>query len=38
LPKGVSVTVGEQELEVKGRRNFEDLIPAGINFKLEGKS
>ena len=38
LPKGVSVTVGEQELEVKGPKGtLKTPIPAGINFKLEGE-
>jgi large subunit ribosomal protein L6 len=37
LPKGVSVTIGEQELEVKGPKgSLKTPIPAGISFKLEG--
>src|ERR1700704_85906 len=37
LPKGVSVTIGEQVLEVKGPKgNLKTPIPAGISFKLEG--
>src|SRR6476646_8857573 len=37
LPKGVSVTIGEQMLEVKGPKgNLKTPIPAGISFKLEG--
>jgi large subunit ribosomal protein L6 len=38
LPKGVSVTVGEQELEIKGPKGtLKTPIPTGINFKLEGE-
>jgi len=38
LPKGVSVTVGERELEVKGPKGtLKTPIPVGINFKLEGE-
>ena len=38
LPKGVSVTIGEQELEVKGPRGtLKTPIPVGISFKLEGE-
>jgi len=37
LPKGVSVTIGEQVLEVKGPKgNLKTPIPEGISFKLEG--
>jgi len=37
LPKGVSVTIREQMLEVKGPKgNLKTPIPAGISFKLEG--
>jgi large subunit ribosomal protein L6 len=37
LPKGVSVTVREEELEVKGPKGtLKTPIPAGITFKLEG--
>ena len=37
LPKGVSVTIGEQVLEVKGPKgSLKTPIPAGISFKLEG--
>ena len=37
LPKGVSVTIGEQALEVKGPKgSLKTPIPAGISFKLEG--
>jgi len=38
LPKGVNVTVREQELEVKGPKGtLKTPIPKGINFKLEGE-
>ena len=38
LPKGVSVTIQEQALEVKGPKgNLKTPIPAGISFKLEGE-
>ena len=37
LPKGVSVTVNEQELEVKGPKGtLKTPIPQGITFKVEG--
>jgi large subunit ribosomal protein L6 len=37
LPKGVSVTVKEQELEVKGPKGtLKTPIPAGITFKVDG--
>jgi large subunit ribosomal protein L6 len=37
LPKGVSVTIGEQVLEVKGPKgSLKTPIPGGISFKLEG--
>jgi len=37
LPQGVSVTIGEQVLEVKGPKgNLKTPIPDGISFKLEG--
>ena len=37
LPKGVSVTIREQELEVKGPKgSLKTPIPAGISFKLDG--
>jgi len=38
LPKGVSVTIGEQELEIKGPKGtLKTPIPQGISFKLEGE-
>src|SRR5258708_35532187 len=38
LPKGVSVTVREQELEVKGPKGtLKTPVPEGITFKLEGE-
>jgi len=38
VPKGVTVTVGEQELEVKGPKGtLKTPIPQGINFKLENE-
>ncbi len=38
LPKGVSVTIGEQELEVKGPKGtLKTPIPHGIKFKLDGE-
>src|SRR5262245_8030545 len=38
LPKGVTVTVHDQELEVKGPKGtLKTPIPAGINFKVEGE-
>lgn len=37
LPKGVSVTIQERELEVKGPKGkLTTPIPEGISFKLEG--
>ncbi|HEY7785120.1 MAG TPA: 50S ribosomal protein L6 [Pyrinomonadaceae bacterium] len=37
LPKGVSVTIKEQELEVKGPKGvLKTPVPQGITFKLEG--
>jgi large subunit ribosomal protein L6 len=37
LPKGVSVTVREQELEVKGPKGtLKTPIPDGISFKVDG--
>src|SRR4030095_75514 len=38
LPKGVSVSVADGELEVKGPKGtLKTPIPAGINFKVEGE-
>src|SRR6267378_8233149 len=38
LPKGVTVTIGEQELEVKGPKGtLKTPIPQGISFKLDGE-
>lgn len=38
VPKGVTVTVHSQELEVKGPKGtLKTPIPAGISFKLEGE-
>src|SRR5882672_11713780 len=38
LPKGVSVTIREQELEVKGPKGtLKTPVPRGISFKLEGE-
>ncbi len=38
LPKGVTVTIKEKELEVKGAKGtLRTPIPAGISFKLEGE-
>src|SRR3954453_22765038 len=38
VPKGVSVTVHERELEVKGPKGtLKTPIPNGISFKLEGE-
>src|SRR6266481_4667014 len=38
LPKGVSVTIRERELEVKGPKGtLKTPIPQGISFKLEGE-
>jgi len=38
VPKGVSVTVHEQELEIKGPKGtLKTPIPQGINFKIEGE-
>ncbi|HLA11610.1 MAG TPA: 50S ribosomal protein L6 [Pyrinomonadaceae bacterium] len=37
LPKGVSVTISEQELEVKGPKgSLKTPVPAGIRFTQEG--
>jgi len=37
LPKGVSVTINDQTLEVKGPKGkLTTPVPAGISFKLEG--
>jgi large subunit ribosomal protein L6 len=37
VPKGVTVTIGDQELEVKGPKGvLRTPIPPGITFKLEG--
>ena len=37
LPKGVTVTIGERELEVKGPKGtLKTPIPEGISFKLDG--
>ena len=37
IPKGVTVTVGERELEVKGPKGtLKTPIPEGISFKQEG--
>ena len=37
VPKGVTVTVGERELEVKGPKGtLKTPVPAGISFRLEG--
>jgi large subunit ribosomal protein L6 len=38
LPKGVTVTVREQELEIKGPKGIlKTPVPEGINFKMEGE-
>jgi large subunit ribosomal protein L6 len=38
LPKGVSVSIREQELEVKGPKGtLKTPIPQGISFKLDGE-
>ena len=38
VPKGVTVTVHEQELEVKGPKGtLKTPIPQGISFKIEGE-
>ena len=38
LPKGVSVTVHDQELEVKGPKGtLKTPIPTGVSFKVEGE-
>ncbi|HKZ78334.1 MAG TPA: 50S ribosomal protein L6 [Pyrinomonadaceae bacterium] len=38
LPKGVTVTVGAQELEVKGPKGtLKTPIPHGISFKMDGE-
>src|SRR4051812_27356309 len=37
LPKGVSVTVGNESLEVKGPKgSLNTPIPKGISFKVDG--
>ncbi|HYE14205.1 MAG TPA: 50S ribosomal protein L6 [Pyrinomonadaceae bacterium] len=37
VPKGVTVTVGERELEVKGPKGtLRTPVPEGVTFKLEG--
>ena len=37
IPKGVTVTVGERELEVKGPKGtLKTPVPEGITFKLDG--
>jgi large subunit ribosomal protein L6 len=37
VPKGVTVTLGERELEVKGPKGtLKTPIPEGVTFKLEG--
>jgi large subunit ribosomal protein L6 len=37
VPKGVTVTVGERELEVKGPKGtLTSPVPEGISFKLDG--
>lgn len=38
LPKGVTVTVGDQELEVKGPKGtLKTPVPQGVKFKLDGE-
>lgn len=38
VPKGVTITVNERELEVKGPKGtLKTPIPSGISFKLEGE-
>src|SRR5215813_1066190 len=38
VPKGVTVTVHDRELEVKGPKGtLKTPIPAGINFKVDGE-
>src|SRR5215813_4813032 len=38
LPKGVTVTIGERELEFKGPKGaLKTPVPMGITFKLEGE-
>src|ERR671913_2472227 len=38
VPKGVTITVHERELEVKGPKGtLKTPIPSGISFKLEGE-
>jgi large subunit ribosomal protein L6 len=38
VPKGVTVTVNERELEVKGPKGtLKTPIPNGISFKMEGE-
>ena len=37
VPKGVTVTVGDRELEVKGPKGtLKTPVPEGVSFKLEG--
>jgi large subunit ribosomal protein L6 len=37
VPKGVTVTIGDSELEVKGPKGLlKTPVPSGINFRLEG--
>ncbi len=37
VPKGVTVTIGERELEVKGAKGtLRTPVPEGITFKQEG--
>ena len=36
IPSGVTVTINENELEVKGPKgNLKTIVPEGINFKME---
>ena len=38
IPKGVTVTIRDRELEIKGAKGLlKTPIPAGITFKLEGE-
>jgi large subunit ribosomal protein L6 len=38
LPQGVSVTIGDRELEIKGPKGtLKTPIPPGVSFKLEGE-
>jgi len=38
LPKGVTITVHDQELEVKGPKGtLKTPIPAGVSFKVDGE-